>query len=197
MVFLGDEDAVLDLVRRSREGERRAFDELLRLYRVRALGFVTAMIGNFDEAKDILQEGFLRAYEHIGGFRGDAKFQTWLYRILVNLTRDKIRRNRRARKIFEPMDDSRGEGEEPREFADNSRNPQKEFLCREAAGLIDEAIRELPEQQRLVFSLRHIDGMKLGRIAEVLGCRTGTVKAHLFRATQALRSKLAFYARNS
>ncbi len=197
MVFLGDEDAVLDLVRRSREGERRAFDELLRLYRGRALGFVTAMIGNFDEAKDILQEGFLRAYEHIGGFRGDAKFQTWLYRILVNLTRDKIRRNRRARKIFEPMDDPRGEGEGPREFADNSRNPQKEFLRREAAGLIDEAIRELPEQQRLVFSLRHIDGMKLGEIAEVLGCRTGTVKAHLFRATQALRLKLAFYARNS
>jgi RNA polymerase sigma-70 factor, ECF subfamily len=197
---VGDQESVRDLVRRSGEGDRRAFDELVGLTKTKALGFVISMIGNADDARDILQEGFLRAFTHIGRFRQEAKFQTWLYRILVNLTRDKIRKNIRARKLFEPMQEARIDDEgshEPAQYADKVHTIHNEIFGCEGTRLLDAAVAALPEQQRLVFSMKYIDGKKLDEIARILGCRTGTVKAHLFRATQVLRRRLAFYRKKA
>ena len=103
----------------------------------------------------------------------------------------------RSRKLFEPMPEAAEEGADPPQFADEVHTAQRALYDKEAAALIEESMRALPEKQRLVFAMKHIDKMKLDEIARILGCRTGTVKAHLFRATQALRQRLGFYIRQA
>lgn len=171
-------------VRRFQEGDRRAFDELVQIHKRKAYGFVVGMMGHRQDAEDILQEGFLKAYDGLADFRAEASFKTWLYRILINLTRDRLRRNARTRRIFSlSMDEPDLEGR-AKEFADRGPSPAEQAQEKDMQKALEEAVSFLSDRQKEVFSLRYFQGLKTGEISSILGCSTATVKVHMFRAVR-------------
>ena len=180
------------LVERLRTGDSSAFRELVETYKRRLFTLAYDLCGNIHEAEDISQEAFIRVFQGIEKFRGDAKLSSWLYRIVVNLSFD-----RRRKKSLAAM--------ELREsFEGNEHHPALPTAAAEAdpermteAGMIRRHLRralaELSPQQRTIFVLRHDHDMKISDISEVLNLADGTVKSQLFRALQRLQRKLAFY----
>lgn len=187
-------DSELRLIERARGGERTAFDLLVDMHKGRAFALAFHFTGNAEDAKDLLQEAFIRAYVNIKNFRGGSNFYTWLYRILVNLCRDFWRKKRTRVKVLgdvpEPLSE---EDEMPLEPVDNVPGPGKILLNKEIREMVDEAVNMLPERQKAVFILRHVQGMKLEEIAGVINCSESTVKVHLFRATKSLQKVLSPY----
>jgi RNA polymerase sigma factor (sigma-70 family) len=151
-----------------------------RLYRI-ALGYVR----NADDALDVLQETFVKAFQNAHRWDGGAEVGRWLTRIAVNQSIDRYRRERRRRATYEPMKD------EDRSAPDTSEpSPERRLVGSEAARRIDAALKGLPARQRAVFVLRHYEEMSLEDIANTLGMRLGTVKSSLHRAIQGLRQRL-------
>lgn len=181
-----------DLIIRAKKGERAAFDSLVEIHKERAFALAYHFTGNPEDAKDLLQEAFVKAYLGIRGFRGGSGFYTWFYRILVNLCRDFLRRKKSRSKVFmEKKASWTGEDtEDTPEPVDSAPDPSEGVLDGETRQLINEALDRLPERQKTVFVLRHLHGMKLSEIAEVIGCSEATAKVHLFRATRGLRCQL-------
>jgi len=182
------------LIERARNGERAAFDSLVDMHKGKAFALAFHFTGNVEDAKDLLQEAFVKAYVNIRNFRGGSTFYTWLYRILVNLCRDFLRRKRTRLKVLvdapEPPDE---EDEILLEAVDEGPGPADALLNKEIREKVDEAINMLPERQRSVFILKHIQGMKLDEIALVMNCSESTAKVHLFRATKSLQKFLSPY----
>ena len=189
----------LECIKRLQEGDRCAFDELVVMYKKRAFSLVFNILGNVEDAKDIVQEGFLRVYTGIKSFRGDAKFLTWFYRILINLARDYIRKRIRSRKLFCSFESTQEKEEDanPPEPGDETLNPGKLVLNKELGLLLDRAVSELPGNPRTAFCMKYYEGMKIEEISKILECRASTVKVHLFRAAQALQCKLEPYLKKS
>lgn len=184
----------LQLVRRVKTGERAAFDSLIDKYKEKAFALAFNMIGNYEDAKDILQEAFVRAYVNIKSFRENSSFYTWFYKILVNLCRDFLRKKSAQRKVFvEPLKTQDDEEAEAIEATDSSPDPSEAALDKEIQAMAEEAINLLSEKQRTVFILKHIQGMKIYEIAKVLNCNESTVKVHLFRAVRNLQKSLLPY----
>ncbi len=185
----------LSVIRRIKEGDRYAFDELVDTYKRKAFSLVFNIIGNVEDTKDIVQEAFIRVYAGIKNFREDSRFLTWFYRILINLARDHIRKKVRARKLFCSFETTQEAGEEPDppEYPDETLNPAELVLNKELGAVMDRAVGELPGNQRAAFCMKYFEGMKTEEISKILECRVSTVKVHLFRATQALRCKLEPY----
>ncbi len=181
------------LIEKVKKGERSAFDSLVDKYKEKAFALAFNMVGNYEDAKDVLQEAFVRAYVNIKDFRGDSNFYTWFYRILVNLCRDFLRRRATVKRVFVSPQMAEGEGERNIEVADERPNPLETTLNEEVKQMIDEAIDLLPEKQRMVFILKHIQGLKLSEIAVMLNCRESTAKVHLFRAMRNLQKSLSPY----
>jgi len=178
------------LIERARNGDREAFDLLVDTYKERAFSVAFGFIGNAEDAKDALQEAFVKAYVGIIGFKGSSSFYTWFYRILVNQCKDFIRRRGIRNRVFSsPLPDSDGE-ETVIEAVDASPGPSERALDAESRELINEAVDGLPAKQKAVFILRHIEGMKMDEIALVVGCSESTAKVHLFRAVRGLRCRL-------
>ncbi len=185
-----------ECVRRLKEGDRGAFDELVQMYKGRAFASAYGMVGNAEDAKDIVQEAFIRVYTGIAGFRGESGFFTWFYRILINLCRDHLRKKVRTQKIFlDPVEDPQEEASSTPEVSDDSQNPGRAVLEKESRMLLEQAVRRLPQNQRAAFVMRYFDGLKTAEIAAAIGCRPATVKVHLFRACQAVAQRLAPYLR--
>jgi RNA polymerase sigma-70 factor (ECF subfamily) len=182
-----------ECVRRLKMGERAAFDEIVAIYKKRAFSCVYGVVGNVEDTKDIVQEGFLKVYAHIAGFRDESKFFTWFYRILINLARDFLRKKVRANKTFvAPFESDDGEAR-PLEVADESLSPERLVLGKELESQLDEAVSALPGNQKLAFCMKYREGYKVKEIAEVLRCRPSTVKVHLFRACAAVHQRLEPY----
>jgi RNA polymerase sigma factor (sigma-70 family) len=174
-----------ELLRRLAEGDRDALAPLMerhyqRLYRI-ALGYVR----NADDALDVLQETFVKAFQNADRWDGSAEVGRWLTRIAVNQSIDRYRRERRRRATYEPMEE--GDHAAP---PTPEPSPERRVAGAEVAGRIDMALRGLPERQRAVFALRHYEEMSLEEIASTLGMRLGTVKSSLHRAIQGLRQRL-------
>ena len=179
------------LIERIKQGERSAFDILVDAHKEKGLRMAWSVVGNLEDAKDVLQEAFLKVYLNIRDFKGQARFSTWFYRIVVNCAFDLLRKRRTAHKIFIPQFiDEEGK---PRDFADRRYEPRKVALTYELAQRIDKGIEELPEKQKICFTLKHLNGLTNVEIAEVLRCSVSTVKVHLFRAVRALQDKLSVY----
>lgn len=185
-------DPELDLIIRAKKGERVAFDSLVEIHKEKAFALAYHFTGNPEDAKDLSQEAFVRAFVGMRDFRGDSGFYTWFYRILVNLCRDFLRRRKSRSKVF--MERGRSwigeDTEDMPEPVDSTPDPSEAVLDDETRQLISEALDKLPERQKTVFVLRHLHGMKLSEIAEVVGCSEATAKVHLFRATRGLRCQL-------
>lgn len=183
-----DDEEIIEAVLR---GQPDRYAELVVKYQRAAWKIAYGFVGNMDDARELSQNGFVKAYWNLRRFQRRAKFSTWLYRIVVNECKDFFKRARR-RPATVSLSGQTSEGEEiVFDVEDPSGTPSDRLANRELAAQIGAAIAALPAQQREAFLLHHVNGLSLDDAAEVMGCRVGTVKAHVFRACERLRERLA------
>lgn len=188
----------LQIIERIKAGDEDAFGELIDGYKERALKIAYVALGNYEDAKDVSQEAFIRVFKTIKHFRAECKFYTWLYRILINLCRDHLRKNKMKYKFLSAT--IRGDGDSQDEasifdtIASSAPHPAGALLNKELGGKLSQAISSLPAQQKAIFTLKNLHGLKISEIAEITKCAQGTVKAHLFKATLNLQERLTAYA---
>lgn len=169
------------LIERCRAGDAEAFGTLWQLHRSAVFRSVVAVVGNPQDAEDITQEAFLRAYRALDGFRGDAQLRTWLIRIGVHLAIDHVKRKKARPEVSLEWDVGGGLAEvDPQASAERS----------EIRETVRKAIEALPAHHRAVIVLRDIEGMDYSEMAQVLGCSVGSVKLRLFRARRLLKQRL-------
>lgn len=185
------DDAQNELAGRAQAGDRQAFTQLVRSYQDRVFRFILRMHGGRDEAMDLTQETFLKAFRALPGWQPEARFSTWLFQIARNATLDVLRRRQRIE--FVSLDESSAEGEaiDPR---DGARLPDEKLADQQRMALLEGALRALPPEQREVLLLRELEGMSYTDIAATLGIEAGTVKSRLARARVAA---LAHYRHNA
>jgi RNA polymerase sigma-70 factor (ECF subfamily) len=187
----GDPD--LDLVRRTKGGDGKAYEELVLRHQRRTFNVAYRILGDYDEALDITQDAFIQAYRSIAGFREESRFSYWLLTIAVNLCRNRLRQwKRRSRNRTASIDEPiRCEDSEVRmEIADPSPSALDNVTARQTEGLIREEMMSLDEEFRTVLVLRELQEMSYEEIGTVLGIAAGTVKSRLHRGRGELRDRL-------
>ncbi len=183
-----------ELIREAQRGQRSAFDTLVRRYDQSVLRLALHLLGNEQDAQDVHQEAFLKAYRHLGNFRFECSFYTWLYRIVTNLCLDQMRRRKSRREDPATMTDAAGDEidlmanvRDERSMADPAKELDRQVLAQGIAAALD----TLTPRERTVFELKHYQGLKLRTIGEMLSTTEETAKNTLFRATRKLRANLA------
>ncbi len=183
-----------DLIREAQGGSRTAFDALVRQYDQAVLRLAMHLTGSEQDAQDIQQEAFLKAYRYLGNFRFECSFYTWIYRIVTNLCLDHLRRRKSRREDQAVVVDSSGEEMDLLTNVSDERasaNPARELERKYLGQRILMALEELTPRERMVFELKHYQGLRLRTIGEMLNTTEETAKNTLFRATKKLRRKLA------
>ena len=175
-----------DLVKRTLCGETAAYNGLVQRYQRQVYNLAYRMLGNAEDAGDLVQETFLRAYGALSSFRQDASFLTWLYKIASNLCIDQLR-SRKAKGALS-LEVELDEGREPADL--RQVGPEESAVRGAVQDIVQRAIYNLPEKYRLVVVMRHLQDMSVEDIANALDMPTGTVKTHLFRAREMLRGRL-------
>jgi RNA polymerase sigma-70 factor, ECF subfamily len=177
-----------DLVTRATAGDVDSFNQLVTRWERPVYALAYRTLGREEDARDVVQEAFLRAFRGLKGFKGQAKFSSWLYRITLNLCRDWIRRERRAPIVQVP------EGTDPVDLADERLAPTEsveELVARrEMSSAVAKAMAELPEEQRTAIMLKEYHGLTFQEIAEMLNCPLSTVKTRLYQGLSVLRRRL-------
>lgn len=176
------------LVQRAQRGDLRAFDLLVLKYQSRISALVSRYISDPGEVEDVTQEAFIKAYRALERFRGDSAFYTWLYRIAANAAKNHlVAKGRRPR-----SDASIEDAEAFDEFGSSSDSGSPEAIAMgdELVGVVDAAMRALPEELRAALTLRELEGLSYDDIAEVLGCPVGTVRSRIFRAREAIDERV-------
>lgn len=176
-----------DLVARSRGGDVESFNQLILRWERPIYALAYRVIGREEDARDVCQETFLRAFRALPGFKGQAKFSSWLYRIALNLCRDWIRRQRRAPVVEVP------EGVDPVDLAverEPAESIEELVARRELSAAVEEAMARLPEEQRTAIILKEYHGMTFQEIAELQACPLSTVKTRLYQGLTVLRRHL-------
>jgi len=178
------------LVARAREGDAAAYTELVSRYERKIFRLAKHITQNDEDAEDVLQETFLKAYGHLPDFQGQSKFYTWLVRIAVNESLMKLRKRKSDRTV--PLDEPVDTGEDTvvREIAVWEENPEQKYSREELGQILDEAIQSLKPAFRTVFVLRDIEELSTEEPAEALGISIPAVKSRLLRARLQLREKL-------
>ena len=183
-----------ELIRAAQAGERSAFDTLVRRYDRSVLRLALHMLGNEQDAQDVHQEAFIKAYRHLSNFRFECSFYTWLYRIVTNLCLDALRRRKSRREDPAVAMDSSGEEMDLMANVSDDRamaNPARELERKQMSSAIAAALDTLTPRERTVFELKHYQGLRLRTIGEMLSTTEETAKNTLFRATRKLRASLA------
>jgi RNA polymerase sigma-70 factor (ECF subfamily) len=183
-----------DLIREAQKGDRSAFDSLVRRYDQSVLRLALHMLANEQDAQDVHQEAFIKAYRHLGNFRFECSFYTWLYRIVTNLCLDQLRRRKSRREDPATVVDASGDEMDLMANITDDRamaNPARELDRKLMGEQIAEALDKLTPRERTVFELKHYQGLKLRTIGEMLSTTEETAKNTLFRATRKLRLNLA------
>ena len=183
-------DKEKQLVLKAQQGNSKAFGKLVKKYQDKVLYLAYDMLGNYDDAQDIAQNAFLKAYKGIGNFKRQSSFSTWLYRIVVNLSIDFKRAKSRRHQISieKPADDYEQSIENT--LKDEYKQPDQLVELKDFNKQLEIAMEKLPYNQRMAFVLRHYHDMSMEEIATILECKTGTVRSHLFRAINKLREEL-------
>jgi len=178
------------LVARAQSGDAAAFAELVQHYDRKIFRLAKNITQNDEDAEDVLQETFMKAYEHLSGFQRNSKFYTWIVRIAVNEALMKLRKRRSGKivSLDEPLET--GEEEVKREIAVWEGNPEERYSQEELRRILDEAVDSLKPDFRTVFALRDIEELSTEETAEALGISVPAVKSRLLRARLALREKL-------
>ena len=185
------------LVARVQEGDERAFRTLFDRYHRRAYAVAYGVVKNKQDAMDIVQDGFVKVHRHIGKFQGSSSFYTWLYRIIMNLAIDHVRRRKNAKgveyddRVGREADEIAGDGTLLPRILD--ANPGKTVIRRELLAKIQEALEELPEYHRAVIVLREIEGLSYEEMSQVLGVPKGTIMSRLFHARKKMQATLSEY----
>ena len=182
------------LIREAQRGNRAAFEELVRHYDQAVLRLAFHLTGSEQDAQDVYQDAFLKAFKNVGSFRFECSFYTWIYRIVTNLCLDHLRK-RQVRKEDAPVAvDSSGEEYDVLDQVPDGRaaaNPERDLMRRELGKRINRALDRLTPRERMVFELKHYHGLKLRTVGDILHTTEETAKNTLFRATQKLRGALA------
>ena len=183
----------LALVHASKNGDVAAFEELVKRYDGKLFRIAQHLTHNREDAEDIVQEAFLKAFQYLGQFRENSKFSTWLIRITLNQALMKLRKRRPTREVsidnnFQSEEDSR-----PIDVADWSPNPEELYSAAELREILRKTLQELGPGLRMVFVLRDIEGLSLEQTAEALGLSLSAVKARSWRARLQLRERLSEY----
>ena len=182
-----------ELIRSAQKGDRQSFDALVRRYDRSVLRLAMHVLGNEQDAQDVHQEAFLKAYRHLSNFRFECSFYTWLYRIVTNLCLDQLRRRKSRREDPSTALDSAGQEMDLLANLTDGRasaNPARELERKTMNAAIQGALNELTPRERTVFELKHYQGLKLRTIGEMLSTTEETAKNTLFRATRKLRARL-------
>jgi RNA polymerase sigma-70 factor (ECF subfamily) len=177
-----------DLVERGRRGDREAFGALVRRYQDRAFNLAYQMLRNREEALDVAQEAFARAYASLPTFKGESSFTTWLHRIVVNLGIDSLRRTQRSGTTT--YDDTRATPEEGEGDLPAVDDPAAALEMKQVRDLLARGMARLPAAQRAVLLLREVEGLSYEEISRLVGCNLGTVMSRLFYARRRLRQVL-------
>lgn len=180
------------LIRAAQAGDHDAFERLVRNYDQSVLKLATNLLRSPDDAYDIYQEAFLRVYKNINSFRFDCSFHTWLYRIVTNLCLDQLRK-RKGHKTESSIIDTPEGTIDRLESTPETRphsDPQRSLLSAEIKNKIEATLSGMSARERMVFEMRHYQGMRLRAIGDVLGTSEEAAKNCLFRATQKMRTAL-------
>jgi RNA polymerase sigma-70 factor (ECF subfamily) len=182
-----------ELVTRAREGDLPAYDELIQIFQERIYATTYNMTSNHEDAHDLTQEAFIKAYRSLHTFKGKSSFYTWIYRIAVNRTINFLKkRNRRVNLSLNDMDANVENNPELVSLI-SERTPRRDVNLRELQGKLNEAMQRLSESHRLVVTLHAIQGVPHDEIGKIVNCNTGTVRSRLFYARQQLQAYLSDY----
>ncbi len=183
-----------ELIREAQKGSRSAFEALVRQYDQPVLRLALRLTGSEQDAQDIHQEAFLKAYRYLANFRFECSFYTWIYRIVTNLCLDHLRRRKSRKEEQSIVVDSSGSEMDLLSNISDDRsmaNPERELERKLLGERIQEALSHLTPRERMVFELKHYQGLRLRTIGEMLNTTEETAKNTLFRATRKLRTTLA------
>lgn len=183
------------LIEEFKSGCENAFDELVMRYASRLFQLAYGLLGNRQDAEEVVQDTFVRIHKFLNTFRGDASFSTWIYRIAINLSRNKYQWNRRRGfELNVSLSRQSGDAEDEQEgdwnLSDPSLSPDKLVQEKEIEHSVMNTIDKLPEKLKEAIILRHVGNLSYEKIAELLDCRIGTVKSRIARAREILRKVL-------
>lgn len=189
-------DSDWEIVQRVQTGDVAAFDELTLRYRGRVFGMIYNMTSNREDASDLTQDAFIKAFQSINRFQGQSSFFTWLYRIAVNSTLTHLRKNR-LRTFFslEKVDENDRQSAEVIEALTDNSGVERDTYVKELQERLNEAMQKLSIKHRTVVTLFEIDGLGHQEIAEIMNCSVGTVRSRLHYAKQQLQAELQPYIR--
>ncbi|HHZ88148.1 MAG TPA: RNA polymerase sigma factor RpoE [Chromatiaceae bacterium] len=186
---MGEQTIDQELILRVQQGDKKAFDVLVLKYQNKIVKLVSRYVSDQHEALDVAQEAFIKCYRALPKFRGESAFYTWLYRIAINTAKNHlVAASRRP-----PRDDI--DHQDAEQFGSAGRlretaTPERLVLREELAETIDEAINSLPDDLRTAILLRELEGMSYDQIAEVMECPVGTVRSRIFRAREAIDTRI-------
>lgn len=175
------EEELLKLIGEAQKGDLQAFETVLKNYQYYAYTVAFRVLTNDDDAKDVVQECFIRIWKNLGGYNAKIKFTTWMYKIVVNLCYDKLRRRKTEYERNEVLDEQLICGED---------NPERLLSNKEQAEIIKHISDGLPEKQRMVFVLRDLEELTTDEVSQIMEISVESVKANLSIARKAIRTKL-------
>lgn len=185
-----DRERVRRLVKSARGGDEESFGELVKMYHERVYGLAYGLVHSADDAQEIAQQTWVKVWNKLRDFKGDAEFFTWVYRVASNASLDHLRHKTRLR------EDSLVDGVEPQEAFGRERapsenpRPDREAERAEIRRVFEQALGSLSAEHRLALTLREVDGLSYDEIAKVMKCRKGTVMSRIFYARRAVQEKL-------
>lgn len=186
---MDDKITDIDLVARVQRGEKKAFDLLVLKYQQKVANIVSRYLRDPHESLDVTQEAFIKAYRALPNFRGDSAFYTWLYRIAINTAKNHLVAQNRRPPNFD-VDAETAEQIDAGERLKDRASPEHILLKDEIAETVRQAIDELPDELKTAITLRELEGMSYEEIADAMSCPIGTVRSRIFRAREAIDTKL-------
>lgn len=186
---MGDRGVDLELVRRVQRGEHAAFDLLVHKYQHRIAHLIARYIRDPSEVEDVAQEAFIKAYRGLASFRGESAFYTWLYRIAINTAKNYLVSAGR-RVPDQGVDAAEAEQYDSGTLLQDADTPERTLLTKEIEATVYRAIEGLPAELREAITLREMEGLSYEEIAAVMDCPIGTVRSRIFRAREAIDSRL-------
>ena len=183
----------VELVRRARKGDLAAYDDLVRRYQERIYATIYHMTANHEDANDLAQEAFIKAFQALRSFKGGSSFYTWVYRIAVNKTINFLKQRKNKAQMSLDDLDLNAEHDPDLVALISDKTPRREVNLAELQEKLNAAMQKLSEPHRLVVTLHDVQGLSHEEIAEIMGCNIGTVRSRLFYARQQLQAYLSDY----
>ncbi len=185
-----------DLVKRAQRGDLKAYDELVKRYQQRIYATLYHMTGNHEDANDLAQDAFIKAYAALKSFKGGSSFYTWLYRIAVNKTINFLKQRKNKYHLSLNDIDFNAEHDPDLMALISDKTPTRDVALAELQKKLNEALIKLSEPHRMVIVLHDVQGLSHDEIGEIMGCNIGTVRSRLFYARQQMQGHLTEYLKN-